>query len=122
MRRGVTIALTLTALAAWWPAQAGAEPLAAAATPAGATTRWAIQPTPAPPGSEFYDVFCRSATDCTAVGNYQDGTLDYVVLAEHWNGHTWAIEAAPTRQATTKTCSSQSPAPPRQTASRSGNT
>ena len=95
MRRGLTIALTLTALAAWWPAQAGAAPLAAAATPAGATTRWAVQPTPAPPGSEFYDVFCLSATDCTAVGNYETRTGPVFPLAEHWNGRTWKLQATP---------------------------
>jgi hypothetical protein len=91
MRRGLTIALTLTALATWWPAQAGAT------TPptAGAGTGWAVQPTPAPPASEFYDVFCLSATDCTAVGNYEPSSGPVLPLAEHWNGHTWAIQATP---------------------------
>jgi hypothetical protein len=88
MWRGLTIALTFTALATWWPAQA-------AAATAGTRTGWAVQPTPAPPGSEFYDVFCLSATDCTAVGNYEPSTGPVFPLAEHWNGHTWAIEAAP---------------------------
>ena len=102
MRRGLTIALTLMALATWWPVAAGAAALAAAATPAsaaaapaGATTGWAVQPTPAPPGSEFYGVSCLSATDCTAVGNYQNSSGPVLPLAEHWNGSTWAIQATP---------------------------
>jgi hypothetical protein len=91
MRRGLTIALTLTALATWWPAAAGA----ATPTQAGTGAGWAVQPTPAPPASEFYDVSCLSATDCTAVGNYQDSAGPVLPLAEHWNGSTWAIQPAP---------------------------
>ena len=37
---------------------------------------------------------CRSATFCTAVGNYQvNNSSKSRTLAEAWNGQTWAIEA-----------------------------
>jgi hypothetical protein len=65
-------------------------------------TKWAIQATPNPvigtkgaEGSELLAVSCSSATSCTAVGdsNLTDSRSD--TLAEHWNGTTWAIQAAP---------------------------
>jgi hypothetical protein len=55
--------------------------------------RWAIQPTPRPPGSArmaLHGVSCTSARACTAVGETDAGTL-----AERWNGRRWAIQATP---------------------------
>jgi hypothetical protein len=61
-------------------------PLASAA--AAAATGWSIQPTPNPAGSPvslLNGVSCTSATACTAVGGYNNGTAG-VTLAEHWSG------------------------------------
>ena len=33
----------------------------------------------------------RSLTRCTAVGSFQTGSPNSELLAEHWNGTTWAI-------------------------------
>ena len=83
MRRGLTIAVTIAALATWWPAMAGAA------------TGWVLQPTPAPPASALYGVSCPSATSCTAVGNYTSSAGTELPLAEHWDGSTWTIQATP---------------------------
>jgi hypothetical protein len=39
-------------------------------------------------------VSCASATACTAVGDYNNGTTG-VTLAERWNGSTWSIQPTP---------------------------
>jgi hypothetical protein len=59
---------------------------------------WAIQPTPNPPrgnlpGAVAYltAVSCPSATACVAVGQSNAGAL----VAELWNGKTWAIQHLP---------------------------
>jgi hypothetical protein len=56
--------------------------------------RWAIQPTPTPPGSNsgFNAVSCPSATDCVAVGQDSSGPL-----AARWNGTTWTLLRTPGR-------------------------
>jgi len=41
-------------------------------------------------------VSCTSAASCTAVGDYQNRSGNYLTLAEHWNGRSWAIQATPT--------------------------
>ena len=62
-------------------------------------TSWAVQATPNPTGASFSTlegVSCPSASDCTAVGEYDinHGTTS-LPLAEHWDGSTWAIQAMP---------------------------
>jgi hypothetical protein len=61
---------------------------------------WDIQPTPGGPGIEASNslaaVSCISATDCTAVGNYDPaGNGSGKALAERWNGTTWVIRPVP---------------------------
>jgi hypothetical protein len=60
--------------------------------------RWAIQPTPNPPGaivSQLFGVSCVSAHACTAVGHYVNRAYDSLTLAEAWNGKRWAIQPTP---------------------------
>ena len=59
---------------------------------------WSVRPSPNPlnaVGSELNAVSCASATRCTAVGDdtRSDGTDQ--ILAEHWNGSTWSLQATP---------------------------
>jgi hypothetical protein len=58
---------------------------------------WAVQTTPNPSGTQrgiLYGVSCASASACTAVGYYYNGSAS-PVLAERWNGKAWAIQATP---------------------------
>ncbi len=60
------------------------------------TAGWAPLSPVIPPGassSELSGVSCLSATSCTAVGSYNNGTKT-VTLIEHWNGetNTWAVQ------------------------------
>jgi hypothetical protein len=65
---------------------------------------WVVQNAPNPNGanppsdsvSALIGVSCSSATSCTAVGfaDPTSGTASQV-LAEHWNGSTWTIQATP---------------------------
>ena len=60
-------------------------------------TKWAIQKTPNPVGASsifLFGVSCTSASACTAVGYYYNGTT-YVTLAERWNGTKWSIQQTP---------------------------
>ena len=62
-------------------------------------TSWTIQPTSsvgAGYDSVLAGVSCSSASACTAVGDdyYNRGPQD-ALLAEQWNGTTWAIQPAP---------------------------
>src|SRR5579864_945137 len=59
---------------------------------------WSVQTTPPVVGaksSELSGVACTSATSCTAVGSYTNGTGTRLTLAEHWNGTSWAIQTTP---------------------------
>ena len=61
-------------------------------------TAWSVQPTPNPTGatgSFLRGVTCTSATACTAVGYYQDGSGKSLPLAEAWNGTSWSIQPTP---------------------------
>jgi len=58
---------------------------------------WSIQTTPNPAGASdifLQGVSCTSASACTAVGDYFNGTTR-VTLAERWNGSTWSIQTTP---------------------------
>jgi hypothetical protein len=61
--------------------------------------RWAIKATPNPKGaksSSLFGVSCTSAAACTAVGDHvKSAPGNYLLLAEFWNGKTWAIKATP---------------------------
>jgi hypothetical protein len=67
-----------------------------AAVPASAATGWVLQTT-ANPASGTLNVLdavsCTSASNCIAVGNYQNSAGDSYALAERWNGSTWALQA-----------------------------
>jgi hypothetical protein len=57
-------------------------------------TEWSIQKTPKPTNGSarsLHGVSCVSASVCTAVGSYYNGTTD-VALAERWNGTGWSIQ------------------------------
>jgi hypothetical protein len=62
-------------------------------------TAWAIQATPNPAHaageSQLDSISCASLTSCTAAGWYATVSGGSRVLAEHWNGTTWAIQATP---------------------------
>jgi hypothetical protein len=65
---------------------------------------WVIQMTPNP-GSQFSllsGVSCSSASACTAVGDYIDGSGTQVTFAERWDGTTWAIQTTPNPTAARK--------------------
>ena len=66
---------------------------------------WAIEPTPSLPAGSFggrlNGVSCPSATDCVAVGYYENSSSIDVPLAERWNGSTWMIQATPTPNGST---------------------
>ncbi len=58
---------------------------------------WTIQPTPAEPAGtqpDLSSVSCTSATACTAVGFYWNGSTQ-VTLAERWDGTAWTIQPTP---------------------------
>jgi hypothetical protein len=64
----------------------------------GTATSWTSQSVPATTGSEassFSGISCFSASDCTAVGNYQTLTGSAVALAEHWSGTAWSVQVTP---------------------------
>lgn len=62
--------------------------------------RWSVQrtknvPNPASPvWGELDAIWCVSAKECVAVGNYE-GSLTQSTLAESWNGSTWSIKHTP---------------------------
>jgi hypothetical protein len=61
-------------------------------------TSWSQIPSTNQPGAAVTDltgVSCTSATACTAVGWYVDGSGTRHGLAEGWNGTTWSLEAVP---------------------------
>jgi len=58
---------------------------------------WTYEDTPALSGAitaQLNSVACRSTTYCTAVGSYTNG-MQYLIVAEHWNGHAWAVQTTP---------------------------
>lgn len=63
-------------------------------------TRWTIESSPdGASGAENYlnAIACRSATDCTAVGDYyNDQTSTGGTLIEHWNGADWSVQSSAT--------------------------
>ena len=44
---------------------------------------------------QFTGVSCPSSSSCTAVGDFTKGSGVAVILAEHWDGSRWAIQATP---------------------------
>lgn len=86
-------------IAAWRIATVAAAAAVIAAMPAGAAsagTGWVVQTTPNQSGStlDALDaVSCTSATNCVAVGNYQNSAGGSFALAAHWNGSSWALQS-----------------------------
>jgi hypothetical protein len=63
-------------------------------------TSWKLQSTPNPAGSletALNGVSCTSATDCTAVGEYE--TSAGMTLAELWDGSAWQLQTTPSTAA-----------------------
>lgn len=64
-------------------------------------TSWAAMKTPnasaGTEGGQLSGIACTSSSNCTAVGSDTNSKLVDATLAEHWNGHTWAlmVTAAP---------------------------
>jgi hypothetical protein len=59
---------------------------------------WTVQATPNPSGSlgtQLLAVACPSVKSCIAVGQNTGSSGPSVVLAERWNGSTWAIMTVP---------------------------
>ncbi len=63
---------------------------------------WSIQQAAQPGGRddagdppELLSVKCTSATDCTAVGYYEDSQGQRLSLAEGWSGSEWTIQSTP---------------------------
>jgi hypothetical protein len=59
---------------------------------------WQVQTLPAPADSiqNTGRISCATANSCTAVGTSSSlATGDNSLLAEHWNGHDWKIQATP---------------------------
>jgi hypothetical protein len=59
---------------------------------------WQGQRLPGPAGSiaNFSAVSCAAANSCTAVGTYNSTATDETgLLADHWNGHRWKLQATP---------------------------
>jgi hypothetical protein len=63
--------------------------------------RWAVRPTPIPPGTRsaaLDGVSCWSESSCTAVGSYSDragATGASMTLIERWDGSRWTVQPAP---------------------------
>lgn len=64
-------------------------------------TKWALQSAVgagAPAGSadaEWNGVQCLSASSCTAVGAWDNGTRPFLTLVDTWNGTVWAASKTP---------------------------
>ena len=61
--------------------------------------QWTVQSTPNPTAAghwtQLTNVSCSASSACTAVGYYLDSSNSEVMLAERWNGVTWAIQSTP---------------------------
>ncbi len=59
---------------------------------------WTAQTAAVPSGaltSALYDASCASATACSAVGDYENSSDEFVPLAESWNGSSWSSQSVP---------------------------
>jgi len=57
-------------------------------------TKWAIQPTPNPSGTQFFSVL--TGVSCVAQGACEaSGASDTGAFAERWNGTRWRLQAVP---------------------------
>jgi hypothetical protein len=60
---------------------------------------WAVTSVPVPSGANYpslYGLACTSASACLATGSYQvSATGDEAVLADSWNGSSWALATVP---------------------------
>jgi hypothetical protein len=62
-------------------------------------TTWTLQSTPNPSESiesVLQDVSCATETSCTAAGSWVKSGGSTQILAEKWNGSSWAIQGTPT--------------------------
>jgi hypothetical protein len=58
---------------------------------------WTVQNSPSPGGANgnrLYSVSATSATSAWAVGYYDKGTVDRMLI-EHWNGRAWTVQNSP---------------------------
>jgi hypothetical protein len=69
-------------------------------------TSWTLHSTPHPTGATESDldaVSCSSATACTAVGYFVNGSSTRETLAEEWNGTSWTVQTTPNPKGATNT-------------------
>jgi hypothetical protein len=62
------------------------------------TTVWSLQSALGAPGAKWTAprrVSCTSSTECTAVGDYENGSGAKAPLAERWSGSEWKVQTAP---------------------------
>jgi len=70
--------------------------------PAAASPNWSIVPSPNASATQndfIAGVSCTSASACTAVGNFYNGSNDQTLI-EQWNGTAWSIVSSPNTSAT----------------------
>jgi hypothetical protein len=72
---------------------------------AAADSPWRIEPTPSPAvaNGSLTGVSCTSATACTAVGSYENGTGGEAALAQRRDGTAWVIQPVPEPAGVTST-------------------
>jgi hypothetical protein len=61
-------------------------------------TGWTTQRTRSPRRAKatfLRGVACRSATRCTAVGQYKSEAGEQIALTERWNGRVWTVDPSP---------------------------
>jgi hypothetical protein len=61
-------------------------------------TSWTPQTSANPSGAagaQLHGVECGSSSQCTAVGEYLDGSSVQHALAEGWNGTSWSVQSVP---------------------------
>src|SRR5689334_603582 len=64
--------------------------------PAHAAATWAIEAHPRPPAPRtgvFNAVACFAATNCTAVGDFDNATAARTLI-EHWDGSSWTLQTS----------------------------
>jgi len=80
-------------------------------------SKWELLTPATPEGGKqptLQAVACAAVSDCTATGNYINGSGTTVPLAEHWNGTSWSVQSTPSPEGATSSslaaisCSSSS--------------
>jgi hypothetical protein len=94
----VSMALVIAPMIIFAGAASASPALSGPTAGPSASSAWTIQSTPNPTAgvqSFLQGVSCSSASACTAVGYYENSSLEPFAFAERWNGASWAIQAIP---------------------------